>query len=71
MFASVCHFLNRIGFSWHVAALRFVLLRAFDRYRSYGTYTDPEAVGYLGWIKLPYLGPIAFVGLDGHRQYRW
>jgi hypothetical protein len=49
MFASVCHFLNRIGFSWHV----------------------PEAVGYLGWIKLPYLGPIAFVGLDGHRQYRW
>lgn len=72
MFLNISHGLNRIGLSWLVAIIRWMLWRVSpSAFREHGYYAHPENVGYKGWRKVRGLGCLAFIRLDGTFQYRW
>lgn len=75
LFMHVCWFLTDIGLvkvsGWlrraahnHVAVSR---TGAFE----YGTYQNPDQIGYKGWLDLDGFGTVAFERLDGTLQYEW
>lgn len=71
MLLRLSHWMNEHSLSWFVAAIRFVLVWTVFSQERTKMYANPEAVGYIGWIEAPTLGPLAFRRLDCSLQYRW
>jgi hypothetical protein len=68
-FQQLGYILTTVGLNRVAAALRYVALRlsGFDLEKTY----EGDLAGYVGYIKHPRLGVLAFRRLDGTLQYRW
>lgn len=71
MFLKVCHLFNSLHLSIVPALMRLVLHMALASFSTEKGYAQPKNVGYLGWVEVPKLGPLAFRNLNGKLQYRW
>lgn len=71
MFLSACFWLNVIGLSRLVAAVRRLLYLVTQSTCREGSYDAPDKAGYRGWISHPRMGVLAFRTLHGDLLFCW